>query len=273
MTRSRLTAVALGVTASLSIPVAVPAVASAAPVVSMSGSTSVAPLARSLAKRYAKDNPGKLEFRLLQGGTDIGITDVSRGRVTIGNASRDPLPNDPDGLTFNKIARDGVCVITNPNNPLSNLSQEQVQAIFAGRTRNWSDVPGAKATGSINLVSRTAASGTADAFGSIFMGPSLRVAASASQKSSNGLVAQTVRSDANAIGYVSFERTEGVAAAGYQGVPCTLRNAKSGQYAGVRNFWMVTRGAPKGGAKTFIRWIKSNRQARKIIASKWIALN
>ena len=273
MNRPRLVASTLGVAAGLALPVAVPTVASAAPVVSMSGSTSIAPLARSLAKRYASDNPGKLEFRLLQGGSDIGVTDVSRGRVSIGNASRDPLPNDPDGLNFNKIARDGVCVITSPDNPLSNLSQAQVQSIFSGRTRNWSEVPGARSTGSINLVTRTAASGTADAFSSIFMGPSLRVAASASQKSSNGLVAQTVRSDDNAIGYVSFERTAGVSPAGYQGVPCTLRNAKSGQYAGVRNFWMVTRGVPAGGAKTFIRWIKSSSQARKIINTKWIALN
>ncbi len=252
--------------------VATPAAAQAKTVISMSGSTSVAPLARSLAKKYASIDRS-LSFKLLQGGSDTGITDVSRGRVTIGNASRDPQSADPGGLVFNKIARDAVCVITNRSNPIANLSQAQVQAIFTGKVRSWKDVPGAKAKGAISLITRTAASGTGDAFKNIFLGPNLSVAASSSAKGSNGLVNQGVRSNPDAIGFVSLDFvTEGIAAAGYKGVPCTLRNAKSGQYGGVRNFWMVTRGKATGKAATWIKWIQNSPVARRIVNTKWISI-
>lgn len=256
----------------LGLAAAAPA-APAKTTISMSGSTSVYPLAVALAKKYVKTKPGEVSFRILQGGSDIGINDAARGRVTMGMASRDPIPgSDPGGLQFNKIARDGVCVITHPDNPLANLSQEQIQAIFSGRVRSWSQVPGAGASGAIDIITRTAASGTADAFQNIFMGPNLRIAASAAAKASNGLVNQAVRSDKNAIGFVSFDFVKGVNPVGYQGVPCTLRNAKSGQYGGVRNFWLVTRGAPAGAVKAFLDWAKRSAAARKIVSSHWISL-
>ena len=250
---------------------AAPATADAA-TVTMSGSTSVAPLAGALAKAYVK-GPGKgTSFKLLQGGSDIGIADVSRGRVDIGNSSRDPKPSDPGGIVFNKIARDALCIATNPANPVPNISQEQVQAIFSGRVRNWSEIPGAKVSGPISLVVRTPASGSQDAFQNIFMGQNLRVAGSASQKASNGLVQQTIRRDKNAIGYLSFDFVAGTHPMSYAGVACNLRNAKSGQYLGTRNFWMVTRGKPAGGVKKFISWIKGNSTARKITSTHWVSL-
>ncbi len=251
--------------------VLMPTAAQAKTTISMSGSTSVAPLARALAKKYVSVDKN-VSFKLLQGGSDTGINDAAKGRVTIGNASRDPQSGDPGGLTFNKIARDAVCMITNAANPISNLSQEQVQAIFSGRTRSWSDVPGAKSTGAISLISRTAASGTGDAFKNIFLGPNLNVAASASAKAQNGLVNQAVRSDKDAIGFVSLDFIQGVSTVGYKGVPCTLRNAKSGQYSGVRNFWMVTRGKATGATSKWIKWIQNSPAARTIINTDWISI-
>lgn len=278
MNRTRLLgAVVLTAAAASTAPAAAQAdpVASAAqkPVVTMSGSTSVAPLARLLAQGYVRQFPGSVQFKLLQGGSDIGVNDVARGRVSIGMASRDPLPSDPKGIVFNRIARDGVCIATHPSNTIPNLTQEQVQQIFSGRIRSWSDVPGAKARGPIELIVRSAASGTQDAFQNIFMGQNLRVAGSASQKASNGLVQQTLRSNRNAIGYVDFKFTGGTHAVPYKGVPCTLRGAKAGTYPGVRNFWMVTRGAPRGATAKFIRWIRSSAPARRIINTNWVALS
>lgn len=243
--------------------------ASAKTTLTLNGSTSVYPLAVQLAKAYNKSNKGTA-FRILQGGSDIGIKDVSRGRVTFGMASRDLQPaSDPGGLKAYKIARDGVCIVTHPSNPLSNLSLATVQQIFSGRVRNWSSVPGAKATGPIDLVTRTAASGTADAFQNIFMGQTLRVAGNASQKPSNGLVQQTVASNKNAIAYVDFKFTAGTTAAPFEGVPCNLANAKSGQYRGVRNFWLISRGAPKGEAKRFVKFVRS-AEGQRIVAKGWV---
>jgi phosphate transport system substrate-binding protein len=260
----RLIAAAATVTA-----LAFPGNAIAKPTITLSGSTSVAPLASKLAKAYVKKH--KVQFKILQGGSDIGVSDVAHGRVTLGMSSRDPLPSDPGGLVFNRIARDGICVATNPGNPISNLSQAQVQGIFSGRVRSWSQVPGARTSGTIDLMVRNAASGTQDAFQNIFMGQSLRVSPSASQKPSNGRVQQAISSDKNAIGYVDFNFTSGLHTVPYKGVSCTLRNAKSGQYGGVRNFWLVSRGKAAGAAAAWLKWIKGS-QARRIIATNWVPL-
>lgn len=271
MNRYRPLAAACVLAVAASLALAAPAVAAT---ITMSGSTSIAPLATRLAKAFVKlpKYRGKVKIVILQGGSDIGITDVSRGRVTLGMSSRDPKPADPGGIVFNKFARDAVCVVTHRSNAIPTLSQSQIQDIFAGRIRSWSQVPGAAASGPIDLVVRTAASGTQDAFQNIFMGETLRVAGSATTKSSNGLQAQTIKSDPNAIGYASFHFTQGLHDVPYQGVPCTLRNAKSGQYAGTRNFFFVSRGAATGIAKQFISFARSSATAQRIVASNWVPL-
>ena len=252
---------------------AVPAVAQAKTTITLSGSTSVSPLATQLAKGYLKTKAGKgkVKFRVLQGGSDIGIADVARGRVSLGMSSRDPQPSDPGGRVFNRIARDGVCIATHQGNSLANISQDQVQAIFSGSVRSWSQVPGANASGTIDLIVRNPASGTQDAFQNIFMGQNLRVSPSASQRPSNGRVQQAISSNPNAIGYVDFNFTQGLNTVPYRGVACTLRNAKSGQYGGVRNFWLVSRGKASGAAKSWLRYVKS-RKASRIIAKNWVPL-
>jgi phosphate transport system substrate-binding protein len=261
-----------GMTATVLVALlAAPMAAQAKSTITLSGSTSVAPLATKLAKAYLKAKPGKAKFRILQGGSDIGIADVARGRVSLGMASRDPQPSDPGGLVFNRIARDGVCIATHPSNGITNISQDIVQAIFSGRVRSWSQVPGAQASGTIDLVVRNPASGTQDAFQNIFMGQDLRISPSASQRPSNGRVQQAIASNKSAIGYVDFNFTRGTHTIPYKGVACSLRNAKSGQYGGVRNFWLVSRGKATGASASFIKWTKS-RKARKIIATNWVPL-
>ena len=240
----------------------------------LSGSTSIFPLMSQLAAAYHKATH-QATPKVGQGTSDAGINEVASGKVDIGDVSRDPIVGvDPHGLVFTKIARDGVCIITNPGNPLANLSQQEVQSIFTGNVHDWSEVPGAKISGSIDLVDRVASSGTQDAFQNIFLGETLKISPSAEAEESNGLVQNKVRTDQNAIGFVSFAFTSGVNAVGYQGIPCTLRNSKSGQYQGVRNFWMVTKGVPKGAAAKFIDWVTSgNAITKKIIGSDWIPIH
>lgn len=266
---SRSKSCVLWLLAALVALVAIPAGASAKPTITLSGSTSVAPLATLLAQRYVKSCKGCVKFKLLQGGSDVGIADVSRGRVTIGMSSRDPKSSDPGGLEFNRIAKDAICLVTNKANGVSSFDQNAVQSIFGGSVRSWSQVPGARQKGTIDLFTRTAASGTQDAFQKIFLG-STTVFSGASQKASNGLVQQAVQRDKAGIGYVSLAFTKGLTTAAYKGVPCTLRNAKSGQYGGVRSFYMVTRGKAKGATKKWINWIRNNKTALRIAAKEWV---
>ncbi|HUN78819.1 MAG TPA: phosphate ABC transporter substrate-binding protein [Solirubrobacteraceae bacterium] len=254
--------------------VAVPTAVGAGRALVIGGSTSVLPLMQKLAAAYHKQYKRIPEPKVSGGQSDIGVAGAASGRFDIGDSSRDPLSTDPPGLVFTKIARDGICVITNDKNPVPNLSQQTIQGIYSGSIRNWSEVPGATATGPIDLFQRDGASGTQDAFQNIIMGISLRISPSASQEASNGLEQSAVAGDENGIGFVSFAYTAGVHAVDYQGVACNLRNARSGQYGAVRNFWMVTKGVPKGEAAKFIDWVTSgNSITKKIISSSWIAIH
>jgi phosphate transport system substrate-binding protein len=250
---------------------ALPATAAAKPVITMSGSTTVAPLAALLAKKWIRVCHHCVTFKLLQGGSNVGVSDVAHGRVTIGNSSRDPAGTDPGGLVFTPIARDAVCLITNSANSLPSLSQQQVKDIFHGTVRDWSGVPGATVSGTIALYQRATTSGTHDAFQKLFMNP-VSVSNLAKPESSNGLVEQDVKGNPQGIGYVSLHFSNAVHDVAYQGVKCDLRNAKSGQYSGVRNLYMVTLGNPTGAAAKWLRWIKTSVAANNIVASDWVPL-
>lgn len=264
----------LAVSLSLALILVAPAVAIAAKRLVVGGSTSVLPLAQKLASAYHHQFPHSPEPKVEGGQSDIGIAGAAGGRFDIGDSSRDPLSTDPKGLVFTKIARDGICVITNNKNPVPNFSQETVQHIFSGAIRDWNEVPESKISGPIELFDRSSASGTQDAFQNIFMGLDLRISPSASAEASNGEEQNAVAANQGAIGFVSFAYTPGVHPAAYQGVPCNLRNARSGQYGGVRNFWMVTKGAPKGEAAKFIAWVTSgNKTTKRVINSNWIAVH
>ena len=265
MNRTRLSI--LAAVAALSLSLLATASASAV-TITVSGSTSVAPLATKLAKAFVKKNPGT-KFRILQGGSDIGIADVARGRVTIGTSSRDPRA-DPGGLVFNKIARDGVCVATNPDNALPDLSQDQVQDIFSGQVRRWSDVEGPRSPGRSTSSSappppvRRTRSGT-----SSWARTSTSRRAPSRRRPTASCRRRRERPERDRLRVFNF--TRGLYDVPYQGVACNLRNAKSGQYPGVRNFWFVTRGQATGVAKKFIKFARS-AAAVKIVAKDWVPL-
>ncbi len=254
--------------------VAMPVAAQAKPTITISGSTTVAPLATQLAKGYLKSkkcrrNGGCVKFKILQGGSDIGVADVARGRVTLGMSSRIPKDSDPGGIVFNEIAKDALCVATHKGNKISNMTQDQVQNVFSGAVRDWGSVPGSNLNGTVNVTVRTAASGTQDAFDKIFMSPK-KTFSGASQKASNGLIEQQLQRDPLAIGYLSLAFQKGVHIVNYKGVPCNLRAAKSGQYPGTRPLFLVSRGNISGASKKWLGWIRNNKKALRIAASSWV---
>ena len=251
----------MAVVAALSLFAAIPAAAQAKKIITISGSTSVFPLETQLARAWIKTKKGKgVGFKILQGGSNVGVDDVAHGRVSIGASSRDPAATDPGGLVFTKIARDAICMIVNKQNNLTNIAQDTIKGIFltrpAGNVSTWDNprVSGsALGSAGIDPVGRAPTSGTHDAFKNIFLGGSNQGSFVAG-KASNGLVQQSVQSDPNAIGYVSLAFTAGVKVLSYNNVDCNLRNAKSFQYQGVRSFYFVTRGKPVGKVKKFIGW-------------------
>jgi len=252
--------------------VAAPVAASAATTtVTISGATASYPLVSLLAQKYVKLFHHKVKFKIAQGGAQIGINDVAAGRVTIGDVSRDPLPSDPAGLVFYPIAKYGICVVTNKANTLSNLTPAQVSAIFTGKTRSWSQVPGATASGTIDLISRTSVAGVLSSFQTLLLAGK-KVSTLASEQSSEGLLRQAVENDPNGIGFLSnYQAALGsLHSVGYNGVSCNKASVTSGQYAGIARFYEVTKGKATGAASAFIGWIEASAAARKIISSQWI---
>ena len=261
----------------LALALLAPASALASKRLLIDGSTSMLPLVQKLAAAYHHTFPRIPEPKVGGGQSDIGINDVNAGRVDIADVSRNPLPSDPEHLVFSKVARDGVCIITNESNPVPDLNEELVKAIFTGDVSDWSQVPGAAITGPIDLFDRESVSGTQDAFQQIFLGEENKISPSATAESSEGREVNAVAAQKSAIGFVSFAATinGGVHTIPYNNVPCTLANAKSGQYGGVRNFWMVTKKAPTGEAAKFIDWVTKahNTTVEKIVSSEWISIH
>src|ERR1700710_1896676 len=272
MTRSRRLIAALAALGVLAV--AAPAGASAASTITISGATGSAPLVGLLAKKYVKLKPGQVQFKIAQGGGEVGIQDAAAGRVTIGNAARDPRASDPPGIVFYPIAKDFFCFDTNPANPLPNLTLAQAQAIWTGAVRDWSQVPGASVTGTINLIGRTAASSLPPLGQQLLLG-NKTISTLAALKPADSLVQQSVATDKNAIGFNSgwYAAQKNVHAVAFNGVGCNLKAAKSGQYPGVRNYYEVTRGPAKGAASAFIHWVQKSKAARKIISSIAIPLD
>jgi phosphate transport system substrate-binding protein len=251
--------------------VAAPAAASAVTTITMSGATASFPLVSLLAQKYVKQHPHKVKFKIAQGGAQVGINDAAAGRVTIANVSRDPTTSDPTGLDFYPIAKYGLCVVTNKSNPVANLTSAQVISIFTGKTRSWSQVPGATAAGPIDLISRTLGSGALSSFQTVMLAGK-SVSSIAAQEASDGLEYQQVQNDPNGITFVTNYRADKGQAnvVGFNGIGCNLANVVSGQYAGVARFYEVTKGPATGAASAFIGWIEKSAAARKIISTQWV---
>jgi len=272
MNRIRRLSVAL--TMACALGVAAPVAASAIPTISISGATASYPLVSLLAAKYVKLKPHTVKFKITQGGATVGINDVAASRVSIGDVSRDPLPTDPKGLVFYPIAKYGICVVTNKSNTLSNLSQAQLVAIFTGKDRSWSQIPGATATGTIDLISRTSVAGVLTSFQTLLL-EGKKVSSLASEQSSEGLMRQAVENDPNGIGFLSnYAASLGaVNSSAFEGVGCNKSTVSAGQYAGIARFYEVTLHPAKGFVASFINWITKSAAARKIISSQWVPIN
>ncbi len=214
--------------------------AAAGGTVSTDGSTSMEKVIGALGESFMEANSGTT-FTYNPTGSGSGIQAVSEGRCDIGLSSR-ALKDDEkaSGLKETTLALDGIAIIVNPQNPVKDLTLEQIAKIYTGEITNWKDVGGNDAE--IVLIGREAGSGTRDGFESI---TGTRDACKLDQElTSTGGVIEAVAGNVNAIGYASLSAVEGkdtVKAVTVGGVACTEETVLDGSYAIQRPFVLVTK--------------------------------
>src|SRR5258708_39877813 len=107
----------------------------------LTGSSTIAPLAAELGKKFEAAHPG-VRIDVQTGGSSRGIADVKRGLADIGMSSRALKDDGKGGLTGHTLALDGVCFLVHKDNPIVELTNAQIVDIFTGKTANWNAVGG-----------------------------------------------------------------------------------------------------------------------------------
>ena len=238
------------------------------------GSDTLVNLALAWAEKYQQLNSG-VQISVTGGGSGTGFTALINGTITIANASRQIKPEEIDAAKENGfepiefiVADDAIAVIINPNNPVENLSLEQVSKIYKGEINNWKEVGGEDRP--IVKLSRETNSGTHIYFletvirlsnkedSSIFSADTLLL------PSSEGIIVE-VRDNPNAIGYdgLGYVTADVKMVALSQGgaseyiIP-SAASVISGEYPISRHLYMYTRGEPTGAELAYLEWILSS---------------
>lgn len=232
----------------------------------ISGSTSMEKLSNVAAEAFMIKYPDVLvsaEFV----GSSAGVEQVLAGAVDIGNASRNLKDSEKEaGAVENIVAIDGIAVIIDKKNSVTDLTKDQLTAVYTGTINNWSELGGANQP--IVVVGRESGSGTRGAFEEI-----LKVedqCAYSNEINSTGGVMAKVASTPGAIGYVSLDILDKtVAAVKLDDVEPTADNIKAGTYFLSRPFVMSTVGEISEQdeiIKTFFEYLSSD-EGKEMIAS------
>jgi phosphate transport system substrate-binding protein len=225
----------------------------------LTGSSTVAPLAVEIGRRFEERHPG-VRIDIQTGGSSRGITDVDLGRADIGMASR-ALQGDEAHLHVVCVAVDGVCLIVHEDNRITELSDDAVRSIYRREIRNWSAVGGPDAP--ITVVQKAEGRATLEVFMAHY---GLRV----DEVKPDVVIGEnlqgikTVAGNPHAIGYVSIGSADQERAAGtrikllaVQGIPPDAARVADGSFPITRPLNFLTRGPPEGLAARFLAFATS----------------
>ena len=245
------------------------------------GSDTIVNLALAWAEKYQGDHPD-VRISVTGGGSGTGIAALINGTVGIANASRQIKQEEIDQAKSNGIdplehiiARDAIAVILNPQNPVNQLTLQEISDIYSGKITNWREVGGDDRP--IVRLSRETNSGTHV----YFLETVLRLGSKENKTlfstdtlllpSSEGIIAE-VRQNPNAIGYdglgyvpkdlkmIAIAREPG----GTYVLP-SIATVNDKTYPIARDLYMYTNGAPEGILKEYLDWILSP-EAQLIVA-------
>ena len=226
------------------------------------GSTSMESVMGALIEAFKEVQPD-VQIQYTGSGSSAGITSAQDGTADIGLASRD-LKDDETGVKQITVAKDGIAIIVNPDNPVADLSIEQIAQIFTGEITNWSELGGSD--GQVVPIGREAGSGTRDGFESIT--GTEDACKYQNELTSTGEVIASVASNPNAIGYTSLSAVDDtVKALTVGGVAPSEATVLDGTYAIQRNFNFIVSDSTElsDAAQVFVDWATST-EASDLIA-------
>jgi phosphate transport system substrate-binding protein len=225
----------------------------------LTGSSTIAPLAIEIARRFEKNHPG-VRVDIQTGGSSRGIRDARKGLVELGMVSRDLKPEERD-LTAYPIARDGVSLILHKSNPIKALSRKQIVAIYTREIGNWKEVGGRDAP--ITVVHKAEGRSTLEVFlKAMKLDNSLVKPDVVVGDNEQGI--KTVAGNPNAIGYVSigtalYDSEHGIPirALPFEGVAPSLSAVQEGRFPIARTLNLVSKGSPSPLASEFLSFARS----------------
>ena len=240
--------------------------------VNVNGSTSMGDVIAALTEGFNEINPD-VQINYTGSGSGAGIEGVLAGTCDLGLSSR-ALSEDEkgQGAVENIVAKDGVAVVINPENTVTDLTTEQIAAIYTGEITNWSEVGGPDAE--IAVLGRDSASGTRSAFEEILGIEDACVYLN--EYSSTGDVIGNVASNPNAIGYASLSAVDdSVVAVAVNGVTPTEETVADGSFAIQRPFVIVTVEGTElsAAAQAFLDYARSAEVADIIAAAGAVSAN
>ncbi len=236
--------------------------------ITISGSTTVLPVAQATAEIFMDQNPD-INISVRGGGSSVGIASIMAGSADIGNASRHIKTKEITSARENGInpyeivvANDGIAVVLHKDNPIKNLTVQQVKDIYTGKISNWKDLGGPSMP--IVVISRDVSSGTFEVFNELVLSGSKAIDG-ALMLASNNAVVSTIASTPGAIGYAGLGYvTETVKAVTIDNVMPSKQTIQNKSYPISRTLHMYTNGAPKGLVKQYIDFVLS-AEGQKIV--------
>jgi phosphate transport system substrate-binding protein len=250
--------------------------------VKVSGSNTMAQVGQSWAENFTE-----AKVSVAGGGSGIGITELTEGRIDICTSSRPMKPEEKEKLKAKQgkdavefvVGYDALAIFVHPSNPIKEISMEQLKEIYVegGAIATWEQVSPGGATGNVEALGRESTSGTYEfihdaVLGKNAAGEKNKFRTTVAPQSSSQAIIDNLASIKNAIGYdgMAFktDKVKWIAVSKKTGEPSVMPgvdDARSGKYPLARKLYLYTAGQPEGATKAFIDFALS-AQGQKLLA-------
>ncbi len=226
--------------------------------ITASGSTALAPLVKQIATVYqGKCQGANITTNL--GGSKTGLSQAASGAVNIGNSDVFASSSQSDLVDHQVTVVPFVLAINSSVTGVPNLTTDQIKGIYSGKTTNWKELGGADQK--ITVISRPASSGTRATFQQYILGGPETISGPSNLTSdSTGVVAQNIKQNAGAIGYITLHqaKVDSIKTVSIDGHAPTLDQIKNNSY----KFWniehMYTKGQASGLTQAFLDYMTSS---------------